>query len=283
MFMKIILLMAAILLIMGLAQAATLKVCPTGCDYKSIQSAVFAAKPGDTVEVHSGTYNESVILTKDINFTGVDTGIGEAVVNGGLYKNSFNSSLRGFSFQALNDSLPKSNDMILNTTLYWEQNASEIGAKSPSKGMAIINKVLKTNQNDAFAWLVKALILDDSQRYDEAIDAYNESTKLDPYYYITWRDLGLDLANLKRYNEAIKAYDMSNVLHPSKSTWVDKGNALYQLGKYNESSQAYNKAIDIDPEYALAWYNKGIALNKFNRTADADAAFTKAKELGYEG
>jgi tetratricopeptide (TPR) repeat protein len=275
--------MAAILLIMGLAQASTLKVCPTGCDYKSIQSAVFAAKPGDTVEVHSGTYNESVILTKDINFTGVDTGIGEAVVNGGLYKNSFNSSLRGFSFQALNDSLPESNDMILNTTLYWEQNASEIGAKSPSKGMAIINKVLKANQNDAFAWLVKALILDDSQRYDEAIDAYNESTKLDPYYYITWRDLGLDLANLKRYNEAIKAYDMSNVQHPSKISWVDKGNALYQLGKYNESSQAYNKAIDIDPEYALAWYNKGIALNKFNRTADADAAFAKAKELGYTG
>jgi tetratricopeptide (TPR) repeat protein len=281
--MKIILLMAAILLIMGLAQAATLKVCPTGCDYKSIQSAVFAAKPGDTVEVHSGTYNESVILTKDINFTGVDTGIGEAVVNGGLYKNGFNSSLRGFSFQALNDSLPKSNDMILNTTLYWEQNASEIGAKSPSKGMAIINKVLKANQNDAFAWLVKALILDDSQRYDEAIDAYNESTKLDPYYYITWRDLGLDLANLKRYNEAIKAYDMSNVQHTSKFSWVDKGNALYQLGKYNESSQAYNKAIDIDPEYSLAWYNKGIALNKFNRTADADAAFAKAKELGYTG
>ncbi len=281
--MKIILLMAAILLIMGFAQAATLKVCPTGCDYKSIQSAVFAAKPGDTVEVHSGTYNESVILTKDINFTGVDTGIGEAVVNGGLYKNSFTSSLRGFSFQALNDSLPNSNDMILNTTLYWEQNASEIGAKSPSKGMAIINKVLKTNQNDAFAWLVKALILDDSQRYDEAIDAYNESTKLDPYYYIAWRDLGLDLANLKRYNEAIKAYDMSNVLRPSKFAWVNKGNALYQLGKYNESSQAYNKAIDIDPEYSLAWYNKGIVLNKFNRTADADAAFAKAKELGYTG
>ena len=281
--MKLVLAIAAIMLIVGFAQASTLTVCPSGCDYTSIQNAVYAAHPNDTIEVHSGTYNESVVLTKDINFTGVDTGIGEAVVNGGLYKNQFNSSLRGFSFQASNVSLPNSNDMIPNTTLYWVQNASEIGAKTPSKGMAIINKILKTNQKDAFAWLVKGSILDNSQRYDEAIDAYNEATRLDPYYYPTWRDLGLDLANLKRYNESLKAYDKSNALHSSRITWIDKGNVLYDLGKYNESCQAYDKAIEIYPEYALAWYDKSIALKMLNRTTDANAAFAKAKELGYTG
>ena len=34
---------------------------------------------------------------------------------------------------------------------------------------------------------------------------------------------------------------------------------------------------------AVAWYNKGTALKALGRTIEADAAFTKAKELGYTG
>jgi hypothetical protein len=34
---------------------------------------------------------------------------------------------------------------------------------------------------------------------------------------------------------------------------------------------------------ALAWTNKGNALNVFGRTTEADAAFAKAKEQGYSG
>jgi len=34
---------------------------------------------------------------------------------------------------------------------------------------------------------------------------------------------------------------------------------------------------------AEAWYNKGVALEALGRTSDADAAFAKAKELGYTG
>jgi len=33
---------------------------------------------------------------------------------------------------------------------------------------------------------------------------------------------------------------------------------------------------------AQTWHKKGIALQALGRTSDADAAFAKAKELGYE-
>jgi hypothetical protein len=72
--LKLSLIIAAILLIAGVAQASVLTVCPDGCNYTNIQAAVYAAHPNDTIEVQSGTYNESVILTKDISFKGIDTG-----------------------------------------------------------------------------------------------------------------------------------------------------------------------------------------------------------------
>jgi hypothetical protein len=40
----------------------TLTVCKHGCKYKTIQSAVNKAKPGDTVKVKSGTYREGVTV-----------------------------------------------------------------------------------------------------------------------------------------------------------------------------------------------------------------------------
>ncbi len=55
------------------------------------------------------------------------------------------------------------------------------------------------------------------------------------------------------------------------------------LGKDDEALKAFEKAIEIDPNYAKAWCNKGTDLGHLGRNTEADAAFTKAKELGYTG
>ena len=63
--------------------------------------------------------------------------------------------------------------------------------------------------------------------------------------------------------------------------WCTKGNALGQQGKYDAVIKAYEEAIRLNPKLAAAWNGKGCALQSLGRFADADAAFAKAKELGY--
>ena len=246
--MKLVLAIVAIMLIAGFAQASTLTVCPSGCDYMSIQTADYAAKPNDTIEVHSGTYNESVVLTKNIMFNGTDTGSGEPIVNGDLYKNGYNSVLRGFSFQFINSAIPYSKNMTPNTTIYWIENAFE--NPSPSKAIVSLNKILKTNPKDSWAWYRMGQALNNAQRYDEAIGALNESSKLDPYF---------------------------------REPWNTKGNSFYLLKKYDQALEAFEKCIQLTPDYGRAWNNKGVTLKALGRTAESDAAFAKAKELGYTG
>jgi tetratricopeptide (TPR) repeat protein len=236
----------AIMLIVGFAKAATLTVCPSGCNYTSIQAAVYAAHPNDTIEVHSGTYNESVVLTKDIVlFNGIDTGSGEPIVNGDLYKNWYDSSLRGFSFQSISTTLSYSENMTTpNTTLYWIEKAFE--NPSTPKAIAALNTITKANPKDAWAWFRLGWILSDSDRYDESLNAYNESIKIDPYYSSVWNGRGNDFYSLKKYNQALEAYEKAIQLLPNKGLyWDSKGDTLEKLGRINESDEAYAMAEDL--------------------------------------
>ncbi len=64
-------------------QGAEYTVAPSGASFTSIQDAVSWASPLDTVTVWSGTYPETVKITKKITLVGVDTGAGVPVIDPG--------------------------------------------------------------------------------------------------------------------------------------------------------------------------------------------------------
>jgi parallel beta-helix repeat protein len=81
--MKLYLAIIAFTLLAGSVPAATITVCPGGCNYSTIQQAIDISHMGDTVLVLSGTYYENVYVSREITLRGVDTGKGKPVVNAG--------------------------------------------------------------------------------------------------------------------------------------------------------------------------------------------------------
>ncbi|MGZ5370368.1 hypothetical protein [Aeromicrobium sp.] len=65
------------------AHAADLDVCASGCTYTTIQAAVTAADPNDSINVQAGTYNETtpILIAKPLTIKGA--GVGSTIVDGG--------------------------------------------------------------------------------------------------------------------------------------------------------------------------------------------------------
>jgi len=61
--------------------------------------------------------------------------------------------------------------------------------------------------------------------------------------------------------------------------WFNKGNALYKQGKYAEAIKCYDKAIESNPKHAEAWWSKGHALGNLGKEDEALKCLEKAVEV----
>jgi tetratricopeptide (TPR) repeat protein len=51
------------------------------------------------------------------------------------------------------------------------------------------------------------------------------------------------------------------------------------MGQYERAIQDYNKALEINPQFASAYKNRGLAYQALGKTAEADGDFKKYEEL----
>ena len=81
-------------------------------------------------------------------------------------------------------------------------------------------------------------------------------------------------------DEALDLSDKAIELNPNTAeAWFGKAESLYSEERYEEALEAYEKAIVLNPNYAEAWSGKGNALDKICKYDDAIKAFDKAIEL----
>lgn len=145
------------------------------------------------------------------------------------------------------------------------------------EAIAAYNQAIKIKPDYAEAWYAKASLLYQLQRYEEAITAYDRVTQLNSDDANAWYYRGWMLGELQRYEEAITSYDKAIELEPNVSEyWLFRGNVLKNLQRYDEAIASYDQAVQIQPNYPDAWNNRGTALAKLQRYEDAIASYDQA-------
>jgi tetratricopeptide (TPR) repeat protein len=117
----------------------------------------------------------------------------------------------------------------------------------------------------------------DNNRYEEALNIYEQATILKPDNAFAYRIKGEILYELNLYKAALAAYDKAISLNPSDAlTYINKGDVLAKLNHTQNALLAYGQAILLNPEEAISYSKRGDVLCKLNRDGEAFAAYERA-------
>ena len=80
--------------------------------------------------------------------------------------------------------------------------------------------------------------------------------------------------------EALDSLDKALQLKPDfAEAYNNRGNTLQKLGRSNDALDSYDKALQINPRYTEAHNNQGLALHELGRMQEALDSFDKALQL----
>lgn len=72
------------------------------------------------------------------------------------------------------------------------------------------------------------------------------------------------------YDEAMECFYPAIEIDPTQpEVWYNKGEALQRWDKFVEAIEQFDRAIEIDPRYSKAWNSKGLALKALVRDEEA--------------
>jgi len=109
-----------------------------------------------------------------------------------------------------------------------------------------MREALTADPSDVFLWMQLGLALAGTWHYQEAIDAYSEGLRRDPFHALLYRHRGHRFISTRRFALAAADLEMSSRLDPSNwDTWYHLGLACYLLGDFASAETAYRRCYAL--------------------------------------
>ncbi len=125
-----------------------------------------------------------------------------------------------------------------------------------------------------------ALILEQQDRRDEALEHFKQAVTLAPRHFESWLRLGRCLFTLKHYEAALIALKNAIALTPAHlGTLLFIGLTLQHLERHEEALAAFTAAVEHHPESADAHLKKGKQQQTLGDFSGARDSLNRAVEL----
>lgn len=146
--------------------------------------------------------------------------------------------------------------------------------------LALFDKALALNRFNPVVFNNRGNTFRALKQYDQAIDSYRESIRLDPSYANAHNNLGATLLALRQFEQALECFNKALEIQPSYiSALSNRGATYHQLGQHTQALHDFENAIHFDPSNANVYFNQGISLSAMGRVQEALQSYSKAISL----
>lgn len=118
-----------------------------------------------------------------------------------------------------------------------------------------------------------------AQRYQDAIDASLEVTRLQPDAPIGYVLRGNVHASMVDLDAARRDYETALAHGGSAATYANLGFVSYYQGRFDDATRYYEQAVTLRPKNSLTHWSLGDAYRQVGRSADARRAYDDARAL----
>lgn len=118
-------------------------------------------------------------------------------------------------------------------------------------------------------------------RYDDALVCFQASLRLDSSNARAWDNKATALGKLGKFEEALKCHKRAVELSPNDPIILNNMATILEeyVKDHRGAIRLLEKALQLNPDLAVAWMNKGIALVRLGDYPDAIASLEEARRL----
>jgi tetratricopeptide (TPR) repeat protein len=129
-------------------------------------------------------------------------------------------------------------------------------------------------------FLLAAILITAGCTHNKTIEGFS-ATDWSEISDTNWSKIGRQAIDANRWNEALNAYDKVLELNPNDaSAYYNRGLAYSNLGNYKLAILNYDRAIELNPKDADAYYNRGNAYSRLGNSSYAKEDWKIAAKLG---
>jgi tetratricopeptide (TPR) repeat protein/S1-C subfamily serine protease len=127
-----------------------------------------------------------------------------------------------------------------------------------------------------YFWGLQCSIAQDLEKYDKAIRSLDTAIQLEQSDLTLLNQKAIVFKNIKQYHKTIAIYSEIIQKQPESYVYYNRGLANYDLGNKQEAILDFNRAIAINPKFAIAYSNRGVVKSNLGDKQAAIADYDRA-------
>ena len=169
-----------------------------------------------------------------------------------------------------------------NARAYGNRGFTRLNMKELDKAMKDCNRAIKLNSDLYWVYNNRGVIHMQAKRYKDALIDFERSIKLKVDYQLPYTNSFNVNIKLKNYEQALAIIEANIAVKgvgQQALLYCTRGNAYKYLKQYMRALQDYNRSLEIDPNFAPSYHNRGFTYLRIGDIQSGYASITQAFTL----